>query len=146
MGSLLSQRQCSDSPFVGLGRELESALILKAAGHRCRRGSDSTEIHQIQIGIEIFSSWRDTAHFRRHEIPESGIGNPGLPFLVSFVLRNSKTNLKRFRIPDSRSPIPDSGILCLRKLAVLWLGFRTWSEKSGVNLESGTCDSRRHPS
>ena len=115
MGSLLSQRQCSDSPFVGLGRELESALILKAAGHRCRRGSDSTEIHQIQIGIEIFSSWRDTAHFRRHEIPESGIGNPGLPFLVSFVLRNSKTNLKRFRIADSRSPICGNGLYLERE-------------------------------
>ena len=28
-------------------------------------------------------------------IGPSGFGNPGLPFLVSFVLRNSKTNLKR---------------------------------------------------
>ena len=37
-------------------------------------------------------------------IPESGIGNPGLPFLVSFVLRNSKTNLKRFRKPDLERP------------------------------------------
>ena len=57
----------------------------------------------------------NTARFRRHEIPDSGIGNPGLPFLVSFVLRNSKTNLKRFRIADSRSPICGNGLYLERE-------------------------------
>ena len=35
------------------------------------------------------------------ELQNQESGNPGLPFPVSFVLRNSKTNLKRFPIPDS---------------------------------------------
>jgi len=50
----------------------------------------------------------------RFRIQESGIRG-----CRSWSLWNSKTNLKRFRIPDSRSSIPDSGTSCLRTWAVI---------------------------
>ena len=100
----------------------------------------------VRTHLSVFPHF-NAAHFRRHEIPQSGIWNPELPLLVSFVSRNRKTNLKGFRIPHSRFRFPASGVSCLRKRAVVQSSMseskRAASSLSGVGT-TVTAQFRRH--